>query len=97
MRIPSNVIWFALIQSLLLLTLPALAKADKKLQFDAQGDMRYSHYNFTDIKTPYDGADGWMELKGLIGSIKTRLFLHISVSYLYLQQRTNFGGKKMYK
>lgn len=32
-------------------------------KFDLQGDVHYSRYNFTDIKNPYDGLDGWTELK----------------------------------
>lgn len=54
---------------LLLLTLivPVLVQANEKqpgrLQLDLQGDAHYSRYNFTDIKEPYDGFDGWAELK----------------------------------
>ena len=33
------------------------------LQIDLQGDAHYSVYNFTDIKRPYNGIDGWSELK----------------------------------
>ena len=33
------------------------------LQIDIQGDIHFSRYNFTDIKNPYDGFDGWMEVK----------------------------------
>jgi hypothetical protein len=33
------------------------------LKVDVQGDAHYSRYNFTDVKRPYDGVDGWMELK----------------------------------
>lgn len=33
------------------------------IQFDMQGDTRYSQYNFTDIKNPYSGIDAWGELK----------------------------------
>jgi len=32
-------------------------------QVDIQADAHYSRYNFTDIKIPYDGIDGWLELK----------------------------------
>ncbi len=35
----------------------------KKLQFDIIGDIHYSKYNFTDIKSPYNGLDGWSEAK----------------------------------
>lgn len=33
------------------------------IQFDTQGDIRYSNNNFTDIKSPYDGTDAWAEVK----------------------------------
>jgi hypothetical protein len=33
------------------------------IQFDMQGDIRYSQYNFTDIKNPYSGIDAWGEVK----------------------------------
>jgi hypothetical protein len=35
----------------------------RRFQFDIQGDFHYSRYNFTDIKEPYNGYDGWVELK----------------------------------
>lgn len=34
-----------------------------QLRLDAQGRGVYSHYNFTDIKNPYDGFDAFVELK----------------------------------
>lgn len=34
-----------------------------RFQFDLQGDSHWSRYNFTDIKIPYNGIDGWFELK----------------------------------
>jgi hypothetical protein len=34
-----------------------------RLQYDAQGDARYSRYNFTDQKKTYNGFDAWTELK----------------------------------
>jgi len=50
-----------------MLILPILVHADssllEKLQLDFQGDAHYSRYNFTDVKKPYDGIDGWAELK----------------------------------
>jgi len=50
---------------LLILIVPVSVHANdsKQLQFDLQGDAHYSRYNFTDIKKPYKGTDGWAELK----------------------------------
>ena len=41
----------------------AFANWNKKIQIDLQGDARYSRYNFTDIKNPYNGFDAWTEIK----------------------------------
>ena len=35
----------------------------ERLQFDFQGESHFSRYNFTDIKIPYNGIDGWTEFK----------------------------------
>jgi len=50
-----------LITLLVFFNLPALA--EDNLQLDFQGDAHYSRYNFTDIKKPYNGIDGFSELK----------------------------------
>lgn len=35
----------------------------ERIQFDLQGESHFSHFNFTDIKIPYNGIDFWSELK----------------------------------
>lgn len=50
-----------------MLTIPIFTQGNNqqfnKPQFDFQGDTHFSRYNFTDIKIPYNGFDGWMEVK----------------------------------
>lgn len=53
---------------IIILTIPSLAfsedgASEEKYKFDFQGEGHYSHYNFTDIKKPYDGFDAWAEIK----------------------------------
>ena len=59
--------WIISTLAVFILLLPLYTGADggllEKLQFDAQGNAFYSRFNFTDIKEPYDGVDGWAELK----------------------------------
>ncbi|MDL2124960.1 MAG: hypothetical protein LWX51_18225 [Deltaproteobacteria bacterium] len=62
----SNFRWILSIVLLSMFILPVIVQADSgqsNLQFDLQGDAHYNRYNFTDIKKPYDGIDGWAELK----------------------------------
>lgn len=38
----------------------------KDFQLDCIGDIKYSKYNFTDLRIPYNGLDGWCEIKAAI-------------------------------
>lgn len=47
---------------------------NKTIQFDFQGDHHYSQYNFTDLKNPYSGTDGWTEIKIAYWLTNSRIF-----------------------
>jgi len=62
-----SILWQFVLITLLIFNLPVLIYANDNLrnrfQPDFQGEAHYSRYNFTDIKKPYDGVDGFAESK----------------------------------
>jgi hypothetical protein len=65
-------------------TQPAWAEEDGRFQFDAQGSLQYSRYGFTDIVSPYDGLDTWVEAKATYWADNHRMVgLYLSVIPVY--------------
>ena len=88
------------ISSFFFLIVTFLAAHGQIKQFDCIGDIKYSKYNFTDLKSPYNGFDGWSEFKGTYWLDKEKSFAayvsllpaYSSDSLFWWQNNIQIGG-----